>query len=98
MLAWQVNILLNFRFFVEQKYLTGFLGKPNKYKAKQTFFYNLDQIVCVGACVGEIKRPARRFSDILFVIRLATGFLFVLKDQATCQNIKHDTEMYQAVI
>jgi len=26
-LAWQMNILLNFRFFVEQKYLTGLLRK-----------------------------------------------------------------------
>ena len=22
------------------------------------FFYNLDQIVCVGACVGEVKKQA----------------------------------------
>jgi len=35
-----------------------------KNEAKQMFFYNLDQIVCVGACVGEAKKQARRMRGI----------------------------------
>ena len=34
-------------------------------------FYNLDQIVCVGACVGEVKKHARKFKVFISFIRLA---------------------------
>ena len=45
------------------------------------FFYNLDQIVCVGACVGEVKKQARQlkntclFINLYFDFKLATVFL-----------------------
>jgi len=32
------------------------------------FFYNLDQIVCVGACVGEVKKQARQLKGIYALI------------------------------
>ncbi len=38
-------------------------------------FYNLDQIVCVGACVGEVKKQARKFKMFTSSIRLAIAFL-----------------------
>ena len=52
------------------------------------FFYNLDQIVCVGACVGEVKKQARRLRNTCLFInlnsdfKLAQRFLF-LKEQVT---------------
>jgi hypothetical protein len=43
------------------------------------FFYNLDQIVCVGACVGEVKKQARQLKVNLEIVKpdfkLATAFL-----------------------
>ena len=43
------------------------------------FFYNLDQIVCVGACVGEVKKQARQLKVNLEIekpdFKLATAFL-----------------------
>ncbi len=37
-------------------------------------FYNLDQIVCVGACVGEVKKQARKFRIFISFIKLAIAF------------------------
>jgi len=37
------------------------------------FFYNLDQIACVGACVGKVKKQAGSSGFALF--KKATGFL-----------------------
>ncbi len=41
------------------------------------FFYNLDQIVCVGACVGEVKKQARQLRNkfIYSDFKLAIAFL-----------------------
>ena len=38
-------------------------------------FYNLDQIVCVGACVGEVKKHARQLKEFIPDFRLAIAFL-----------------------
>jgi len=38
-------------------------------------FYNLDQIVCVGACVGEVKKQARKSKVFIPLIKLAIAFL-----------------------
>lgn len=32
------------------------------------FFYNLDQIVCVGACIGEAKKQARQLKNVYILI------------------------------
>jgi len=36
--------------------------------AESLFFYNLDQIVCVGACIGEAKKQARQLKNIYIPI------------------------------
>jgi hypothetical protein len=38
-------------------------------------FYNLDQIVCVGACVGEVKKQARQLKVFIPDFKLAIAFL-----------------------
>ena len=38
------------------------------------FFYNLDQIVCVGACVGEVKKQARQLKSTCLFINLYSDF------------------------
>ena len=51
-----------------------------------TFFYNLDQIVCVGACVGEVKKQARSHLEIFFRFQASNRFLVFSKNKQPVKN------------
>ena len=63
------------------------------------FFYNLDQIVCVGACVGEVKKQARQLRSkfIYSDFKLATAFL-VSQRTSYLKEIKFESIKLKSLI
>ncbi len=63
------------------------------------FFYNLDQIVCVGACVGEVKKQAGslKVEFTLPEFKPATAFL-VSQRASYLKEIKFESIKLKSLI